>query len=215
MGFSPSLQRDRLEVIQSCGEALLALLNDLLDLSKIQAGKIELEEGVLDAQALAHAALAFKALVEDKDVSFRMALAPSAIGVWRSDPKRVRQILHNLVSNAVKFTDRGFVAVEIAHNGTRLVLKVQDTGIGIPRARLSHIYDRFVQADASMTRRYGGSGLGLAISRDLVTLMDGTIAVESTEGVGTTFTVSLPMAAAEPVAEDAPEAEVGPSRPPA
>src|SRR6202000_2776039 len=108
--------------------------------------------------------------------------------------------LHNLVSNAVKFTDRGFVAVEIGHDGTNLVLTVQDTGIGIPKARLAQIYDRFVQADASMTRRYGGSGLGLAISRDLVALMDGTIEVESAEGVGTTFVVSLPMARAEPAA---------------
>jgi PAS domain S-box-containing protein len=205
----PGLQRERLEVIQASGEALLALLNDLLDLSKIQAGKIELEDGVLDAQALADAALAFKALVEDKDVSFRLVLAPSALGVWHSDPKRVRQILHNLVSNAVKFTDRGAVTVEISHDGTHLVLQVQDTGIGIPPDRLAQIYDRFVQADASMTRRYGGSGLGLAISRDLATLMAGSIEVESAVGVGTTFVVKLPMVRAGDAEAIAPDADAG------
>ncbi len=206
-GEMPEVQRERLGIIQTAGQSLLALLNDLLDLSKIQAGKIELEEGVIDAQDLADGALAFKALVEDKDVVFRLALEPSAIGAWRADPKRVRQILHNLVSNAVKFTDRGSVAVEIGHDGANLTMQVKDTGIGIPQDRLAHVYDRFVQADASMTRRYGGSGLGLAICRDLVTLMNGTIEVESVEGVGTTFTVALPLVRAEDTRPAEPEAE--------
>jgi PAS domain S-box-containing protein len=206
-GEMPDLQRERLEIIRTAGQSLLALLNDLLDLSKIQAGKIELEDGVIDAEDLAQCALAFKALVEDKDVCFRLGLEESARGAWRTDPKRVRQILHNLVSNAVKFTDRGSVAVTIGHDGANLTMRVEDTGIGIPPNRLAHIYDRFVQADASMTRRYGGSGLGLAICRDLVELMDGTIDVESKPGVGTVFMVALPMARAqnsgplEPVAE--------------
>ncbi|MDI1365845.1 MAG: ATP-binding protein [bacterium] len=202
MGYGPLApsQRERLEIIQASGEALLTLLNDLLDLSKIQAGKLELEAGVVDAQDLANGALAFKALVEDKDVLFQLNLDPSAEGFWSADPGRVRQIVHNLVSNAVKFTDFGSVQVDIRHDGQNLILRVQDTGIGIPADRLTHIFDRFVQADASVTRRYGGSGLGLAICRDLVTLMHGSIGVESTQNVGTTFTVSLPLvrAAREP-----------------
>jgi PAS domain S-box-containing protein len=198
-GDLPDLQRERLVIIQTAGGALLALLNDLLDLSKIQAGKIELEDGVFDAQALADGALAFKALVEDKDVVFRLSLAPSAEGAWRADPRRVRQILHNLVSNAVKFTDHGSVEVELGHDGKCFTMRVSDTGIGIPENRMAHIFDRFVQADASMTRQYGGSGLGLAICRDLVALMKGRITVESIKGAGTTFTVRLPLPRAEAV----------------
>ncbi|THD58592.1 PAS domain-containing hybrid sensor histidine kinase/response regulator [Phenylobacterium sp.] len=207
-GEMSPLQRERLDVIQTAGKSLLALLNDLLDLSKIQAGKIELEDGAVDAQDLADGALAFKALVEDKDVCFRVILSPSGEGCWRVDPKRVRQILHNLVSNAVKFTERGSVVVEIGHDGANLTMQVKDTGIGIARDRLPHVYDRFVQADTSMTRRYGGSGLGLAICRDLVTLMDGTIAVDSTLGVGTTFTVNLPSAPAECAKPAEPDADL-------
>ena len=196
-GDLPPMQRERLQIIQTAGGALLALLNDLLDLSKIQAGKIELEDGVVDAEELADGALAFKALVEDKDVLFHLTLDPSARGSWSADPRRVRQILHNLVSNAVKFTDHGSVSVEIAHDGHCFTMRVRDTGIGIPPDRVARIFDRFVQADASMTRRYGGSGLGLAICRDLVTLMKGTIEVESVKEVGTTFTVCLPLVRAE------------------
>ena len=195
MGYGPLApsQRERLEIIQASGEALLTLLNDLLDLSRIQAGKLELEDGVVDVRDLANGVLAFKALVEDKDVLFQLNLDPSAEGVWSADPGRVRQIVHNLVSNAVKFTDSGSVQVGIRHDGQNLILRVKDTGIGIPADRLTHIFDRFVQADASVTRRYGGSGLGLAICRDLVVLMKGSIGVESTQNVGTTVTVSLPL----------------------
>jgi PAS domain S-box-containing protein len=209
-GDLPALQRERLRIIETAGEALLALLNDLLDLSKIQAGKIELEDGVLDAQELADGALAFKALVEEKDVSFRLTLAPSAYGSWSADPKRVRQVLHNLVSNAVKFTNHGSVEVDLSHDGDHLVMRVQDTGIGIPEDRLGQVFERFVQADASMTRRYGGSGLGLAICRDLVTLMDGQIQVESVHGTGTTFTVRLPLVRVEasPAVQAEPEPAV-------
>ncbi len=199
----PELQRERLEIIQTAGQSLLALLNDLLDLSKIQAGKIELEDGVMDAQELADGALPFKALLEDKDVCFRLKLAPSAVGSWGADSRRVRQILHNLVSNAVKFTDHGSVEVGISHDKGCLILRVADTGIGIPLDRMARIFDRFVQADASMTRRYGGSGLGLAICRDLVTLMGGDIDVESVAGAGATFTVRLPMARTQPVKTEA------------
>jgi CheY-like chemotaxis protein len=135
----------------------------------------------------------FSALVRDKDVTFSVSVSPSAEGCWRGDPTRIRQVLHNLISNAVKFTDRGSIAVELRADPDGLVLSVQDTGVGIATDKLETVFEKFVQADASTTRRHGGSGLGLTICRDLVSLMGGKIAVESVEGVGTTFTVNLPL----------------------
>ncbi|THD71915.1 ATP-binding protein [Phenylobacterium sp.] len=189
-------QRVHLRMISTSGESLLTLLNDLLDLSKIDAGKVELEDGVVDTETLAAGLDAFAPLLQDKDVIFSVTVWPEAAGGWSGDPTRVRQVLHNLVSNAVKFTDRGAISVDISYDGEALVLAVEDTGVGISSARLSHIFEPFVQADASTTRRYGGSGLGLAICRDLVTLMGGTIDLSSAEGVGSKFTVRLPALAA-------------------
>jgi CheY-like chemotaxis protein/anti-sigma regulatory factor (Ser/Thr protein kinase) len=192
------LQRDRLGIIETSGEALLSLLNDLLDLSKIEAGKIELEDGVIDIQALADNAEAiFTALIRDKDVAFRFSVAPDANGYWRGDPTRVRQVVYNLISNAVKFTERGSIAVDLTHTAAGLVIRVEDTGVGIAPDRLARVFDRFVQADASTTRRHGGSGLGLTICRDLVNLMGGDIRVESEEGVGTAFIARLPLTRTE------------------
>jgi len=191
-------QRERLSVIEGSGAALLSLLNDLLDLSKIEAGKTVLEDGVVDVQGLAVGARAiFTALAGDKDVALNLEVSPSADGYWRGDPTRVRQVLHNLISNAVKFTDRGSVTVDLSHSDKGLTFKVEDTGVGIAPDKLGDVFERFVQADASTTRRHGGSGLGLTICRDLVALMGGAIQVQSVEGVGTTFTVSLPLARAD------------------
>lgn len=199
-------QRDHVAVIESSGEALLSLLNDLLDLSKIEAGKIELEDGLVDADALADGARSLLAsLVRDKDVAFEVSVDDLARGGWRGDPTRVRQVLHNLISNAVKFTDQGLIRVELAGNDAGLVLMVRDTGVGIAPDKLQAVFDKFVQADASTTRRYGGSGLGLTISKDLVSLMGGQISVDSTEGQGTTFTVRLPLERAPMARASSPE----------
>ena len=203
------LQRDRLGVMRSSGEALLALLNDLLDMSKIQAGKLELEDGVVEVEALAQSVEAFAVLLQAKDVDFSIQIGDGARGCWAGDPKRVRQILHNLVANAVKFTERGSVQVAFAEDLDQLILQVRDTGIGIPRARVADIFDRFVQADPSMTRRYGGAGLGLSICHEVAGLMGGDIRVETVEDEGSTFTVRLPLprlAFAEPA-----EVEMTPS----
>ncbi|HEX3364396.1 ATP-binding protein [Phenylobacterium sp.] len=197
-------QRGHLRMISTAGEALLSLLNDLLDLSKADAGKIELEDGVIDTEALAAGIEAFTPLLQDKDVVLSVTVAPEAVGSWSGDPTRVRQVLHNLISNAVKFTDRGTISVAIAYDGAALVLAVEDSGMGIPASRLDQVFEPFVQADASTTRRYGGSGLGLTICRDLVALMGGKIELASTEGVGSRFTVTLPARA---VARPAPVAE--------
>jgi signal transduction histidine kinase/FixJ family two-component response regulator len=186
-------QRERLGMISTAGRSLLILLNDVLDLSKIEAGKVELEDGIIDVEILAAGAAAFLPLVQGKDVVFSVTVAPESQRFWRGDPERVRQVLHNLISNAVKFTDHGAVAVRIFERDCALVLSVEDTGIGIAAERSGDIFESFVQADASTTRRYGGSGLGLAICRELVTLMGGTIDMRSTEHLGSTFTVTLPL----------------------
>jgi PAS domain S-box-containing protein len=190
-------QRERLEVIETSGASLLSLLNDLLDMSKIEADQVELEEGLVDTRVLADGARGvFVALAGEKDLTLTLRLTRSARGCWVGDPTRVRQILHNLISNAIKFTDVGSISVDISRRAGHLVLRVADTGIGIAAPKLGSVFERFVQADASMTRRYGGSGLGLTICRDLVSLMKGDIQVQSVEGEGATFVVRLPLARA-------------------
>lgn len=162
-------------------------------MSKIEAGKLELEDGVVEVEALAQSIEAFAVLLQAKNVDFSVQVSEAARGAWGGDPQRVRQILHNLVANAVKFTESGSVQVAFSEQDGRLVLQVRDTGIGIAPERVPHIFDKFVQADASMTRRFGGAGLGLSICHDVACLMDGDIQVETAEGQGTTFTVSLPL----------------------
>ncbi|MGH6909474.1 MAG: ATP-binding protein, partial [Phenylobacterium sp.] len=194
----PSAQRERLAVIRSGGETLLCLLNDLLDLSRIEAGRLELEDGVVDvAEIAASAQAAFTALAADKDIHLELEVSPAAQGCWRGDPTRVRQVLYNLVSNAVKFTARGSVRIVVAHDGHALSMAVSDTGPGIPAERLEALFEKFVQADASTTRQFGGSGLGLAICRELAALMGGQVTAVSREGEGSTFTLVLPLARAE------------------
>jgi signal transduction histidine kinase/CheY-like chemotaxis protein len=209
----PDAQRQRLTLIRQSGETLLALLNDLLDLSKIEAGKIELEDSVVDMAEMARSAqTAFTTLASDKDLYLVVEVEPAARGRWRGDATRVRQILYNLVSNAVKFTSRGSVQIAVAHDGTDLILRVSDTGAGIPADRLAALFDKFVQADASTTRKFGGTGLGLSISRELAQLMGGDIRVNSLEGQGSTFIVNLPLARMEDEAAPAASAAALPAQ---
>ncbi|WP_374344641.1 ATP-binding protein [Phenylobacterium sp.] len=203
----PGPQRERLDVIRQSGETLLAILNDVLDLSKIEAGKLELEEAEFDMGELARGAhAAFSAVAGKKGLDFTLTVQPNAQGVYLGDSTRVRQILYNLVSNALKFTERGEVRVCVERTQDIVRISVADSGIGIARDRLQSLFQKFVQADASTTRRYGGTGLGLSICRELVQLMGGAIAVESVQGRGTTFRVSLPL---EWIS--APEAEASPA----
>ena len=188
------VQRERLEVIRQSGEGLLAILNDMLDLSKIEAGKLELEQNPFDLVELAKAAHAtFAATAQAKGVSFELTISPAARGVYMGDAVRVRQILYNLVSNALKFTERGSVKVHIARRRRALALTVADTGIGIAPEKLGSLFQMFEQADASTTRRYGGTGLGLAICRELAQRMGGAISARSQPGEGATFMVELPL----------------------
>ena len=198
LGELSPVQRERVGVIRRSGEELLAVLNDVLDLSKIEAGKMEMDIGEVDADVLAvNVRQAFEAVAQTKKrMDFKVAVHPNAGGARRGDPARVAQILNNLVSNALKFTPEGEVLVTIeglgeeGRDGLRMV--VADTGVGIPAAKLPLLFQKFIQADGSNTRRFGGAGLGLAISRELAQLMRGKIEVDSTEGEGSVFTVELP-----------------------
>jgi two-component system, sensor histidine kinase len=189
-----NLQRERLEVIRQSGEALLAILNDVLDLSKIEAGRFELEQVEFDLGELMKGAhSAFTALANKKGLSFDLTVDEGARGVYRGDPTRVRQILYNLISNALKFTEHGEVRVTAARSDEALVLMVADTGPGIAADRVGALFDKFTQADASTTRRYGGTGLGLAICRELAQAMGGETCVESRLGEGSRFLVRVPL----------------------
>jgi len=189
-----TVQRERLKVIRRSGETLLAVLNDVLDLSKIEASKLELELVEFDMAHLARGVVAaFTPLANRKGVSFGFEIEEAAQGAYRGDSTRLRQILYNLVSNAVKFTDSGGISLAISRQGELVEFKVVDSGVGIAPEHLSRLFENFFQADASKTRRFGGSGLGLAICRELTSLMGGTIAASSAPGEGATFRVTLPL----------------------
>ncbi|AQR62538.1 hypothetical protein BZG35_13455 [Brevundimonas sp. LM2] len=189
-------QSERLKVLKDSGKILLGLLNNLLDLSRIEAGRVELELGDLDIRRLAGEVIAgLEGAALAKGIRLDLAVQADTDGALRGDALRLRQILGNLVSNAIKFTERGHVRIDIAHGDDQLSFRVADTGVGIAQDRIGDVFGRFVQADASTTRRFGGSGLGLSICKELVELMGGSISVQSAPANGAVFTVILPMAA--------------------
>ncbi|OYV82978.1 MAG: hypothetical protein B7Z73_16660, partial [Planctomycetia bacterium 21-64-5] len=191
--------RRSVEMIVASGEALLGIINDILDFSKIEAQQMDIERTELDLPAVVEGVgrlLMTKANAQEVELvtDVRDAVPQFVMG----DPTRLRQVLTNLIGNAVKFTRRGEVVVSVepvvaGASVDRLRFSVRDTGVGIPREQLEAIFEPFRQADATTTRRYGGTGLGLSISRRLVTLMGGTLTVTSTEGVGSTFAFDLEM----------------------
>jgi signal transduction histidine kinase/ActR/RegA family two-component response regulator len=186
--------RERLGVIRQSGESLLAILNDILDLSKVEAGRLELEAIPFDLEETVRGAQAtFAPQAAAKGLRFRLHVDPAASGSYLGDPTRVRQILYNLLSNAVKFTEEGEVSLWVSRREEMLELKVMDTGIGIAPADLERLFSRFQQVDSSTTRRYGGTGLGLSICRELAELMGGSVEVTSTPGAGSRFRVNLPL----------------------
>jgi signal transduction histidine kinase/CheY-like chemotaxis protein len=189
-------QLSRLDIVRQSGEALLAILNDILDLSRIEAGQVTLESIEFDlAEVLGGAYSAFTALANKKGLSFNLDVERAA-GRFIGDPTRIRQIVYNLLSNALKFTESGRVEITAHALADQLEIVVTDTGVGIAPDKLSEIFTEFRQADASISRRFGGTGLGLSIARDLATLMDGSITVESKPGEGSRFTVHLRVARA-------------------
>ncbi len=189
--------------IRRSGESLLNILNDILDMSKIEAGKLELECVPFRLQDVADRVQELHALsAEEKGLEFEVLISEGSGVHYAGDPYRVEQILHNLVSNAIKFTLQGEVVVVLgAHDNEPLQIEVRDTGIGMTPDQMDCLHDEFRQADVSVTRRFGGTGLGMAITRKLVETMDGTIQVGSTYGKGTTIRVFLPLpVTTEPVA---------------
>jgi signal transduction histidine kinase/ActR/RegA family two-component response regulator len=208
LGQLDQVQRDRLDVIRRSGGLLLAVLNDVLDLSKIEAGKLALFEDDFDVEtAIGQARENFEIMARAKGLTFQVDVADEATGWWRGDADRLRQIVGNLLSNAVKFTPQGSVSarVDVSSTGS-LRIVVRDTGVGIAPEKLPALFEKFTQADNSATRRFGGTGLGLAICRELTQMMGGSIDVESLEGVGSTFTVELPLQRGKPASVQAAEA---------
>ncbi len=186
-------QREYAQIVQSCGESLLALINDILDFSKIEAGKLELEELEFDLRDLLEDFAGMMAIrAHEKNLEFLCAAHPNVPSYLKGDPGRLRQVLTNLAGNAVKFTERGEVAVRVeldAQTDSDVLLRfsVHDTGIGIPDDKIDCIFEKFTQADASTTRKYGGTGLGLAISKQLAERMGGQIGVVSSPDKGSIF----------------------------
>ncbi len=195
-------QRTYLRTVKSSANSLLAIINEVLDFSKIEVGHTEL---IIDEfsprELLQESLLALLVMGQDKGLAVSSRLDPAVPHVVRGDAARIRQILTNLVANAIKFTHEGEVVVEVKLLSTedeRLVLefRVRDTGIGIAADRQDHVFDAFVQADGSITRRFGGTGLGLAICRRLVTVMGGSMSLESAVGEGSVFSFTVPCGAA-------------------
>ena len=211
MGELAPVQRDRLDVIRQSGSLLLAVLNDVLDLSKIEAGKLSLVESDFElAPAMASAAESFRALASQKNLDFQFEVAEAAEGWWFGDADRLKQIVGNLLSNAVKFTPHGSVStrVDVNPKSGSLRIVIADTGVGIASEKLPTLFEKFTQADNSATRRFGGTGLGLAICRELTQMMGGAIDVASREGQGSTFTVEIPLARGAPTVARADGVEI-------
>ncbi|MGI9648217.1 MAG: ATP-binding protein, partial [Acidimicrobiia bacterium] len=186
-------QRGYLEVVNSSADSLLTLINDILDLSKLDAGRLTLEAIPFDLRDnVANSVKSIATLIEDKGLTLEVRISEDVPAVVVGDPGRLRQVLLNLVSNAVKFTEEGSVKVHVSARSTsaetvELHFQVIDQGIGIPADRITTIFEPYLQASDSTAREYGGTGLGLAICRDLVDLMYGQIWVESAEAEGSTF----------------------------
>jgi signal transduction histidine kinase/DNA-binding response OmpR family regulator len=187
-------QREYLETVRSSADALLTVINDLLDFSKIEAGKLELQPVPFDLRSLLSEVMRTLALrAHQKELELCCEVKPNVPARLRGDALRLRQVLVNLVNNAIKFTETGEIVVSARTQEGRLIVEVSDTGIGIPEDKLTTIFEAFTQADGSSTRRHHGTGLGLTISARLVEAMGGTLEVESTEGEGSSFIVSLPL----------------------
>ena len=212
-----SEQRQRLQVIGQSGGTLLMILNDILDLSKIEAGKLDLEDGIFDLAELVQAArMTLGASAEAKGLKLDIDIPEALLGSYRGDPVRVRQILYNLISNGIKFTRKGGVTIRVRSAADRLSFEVEDTGIGIDEEQIERLFEKFSQVDSSTTRQFGGTGLGLAICRELCRAMGGDVRAASVVGQGSCFTVELPLERVEafesaagtgptPTADPAPE----------
>ena len=210
--------RDQINLIADSGDLLLRLLGDILDWSKMESGQLKLEQHpFVLTDLLAGCVKLVDARAAEGEVTLALDVTGSASGYFLGDTLRLRQVLLNLLTNAIKFTPTGGrVTLEVgagttAAAGRLVTFAVRDTGIGMDEVTRTRVFERFVQADTSTTRRYGGSGLGLAISSRLVEMMGGTLAVESEPGMGSTFSFTIPLPVSELVWEEAPSGTVEPS----
>lgn len=207
-------QREYAETIATSSGSLLSLLNDILDYSRVEAGKLELEIREVHLRQILDDLLAlFSQIAKDKGVQLDYSLSAYIPAYIKCDPTRLRQILVNLVSNALKFTEDGYVHIAVrmrdkdpllldSSESFQLEFEVRDTGIGIPDEKLRAIFDSFQQVDSSISRRYGGAGLGLAITKKLLEMMEGDITVKSQEGIGSTFIFYITTQSCEPSKEE-------------
>lgn len=204
IGYSEILQEDAadrndmgtiddLRKIEGAGRHLLGLINNILDLSKIEAGRMDVFLETVDIQAVVNEALSIVKPLADKNGNAVEVICPGHIGSFRSDQTKVKQMLLNLMSNANKFTSNGTLTLKVSREaGSQVCFRVSDTGIGMTEEQLGRLFQAFSQADASTTKCFGGTGLGLAITRHFCTMLGGNVSVESTPGVGSTFTITLP-----------------------
>jgi PAS domain S-box-containing protein len=210
IGYSEILQEDAadnddkapiddLQKIESAGRHLLGLINNILDLSKIEAGKMDVFIEAVDIQALVKEVLSIVQPLADKSENVIEMICPADIGSFRSDQTKIKQCLLNLLSNANKFTSKGTLTLTVAREGSSQVsFRVADSGIGMTAEQLGRLFEAFSQVDASTTKRFGGTGLGLAITKHFCTMLGGDVTVESTRGMGSTFTIRLPDQATAP-----------------
>ena len=195
-------QRENAQTLHGSGENLLSILNDILDISKIEAEELEIETVPFHLDtAMRQIIQLFLPLATDRGLELHMDSSENLPEILMGDLGRIQQVLRNLINNALKFTDEGGIKVNVEITSETsmkmLNISVTDTGIGIPQDKLEHIFEKFTQADASVTRKFGGTGLGLAITQKLVDLMDGEIVVKSTEGKGSTFSFTIPLVIAK------------------
>lgn len=204
-----SRQKGLAEIITSSGNALMTVIDDILDVSKLEAGKLRISPASFNLRrTIFDISTMMQAPVREKDIELIVRYAPNLPQGVIGDDARVRQVLGNLIGNAVKFTEEGYVLVDVSgeRQGDQVTLqiKIEDTGIGIPEEQLPRMFEKFEQADSSNTRKFGGTGLGLAISKNIVELMGGNIVAESAPNMGSSFTVSLNLPVDDSVSDPAP-----------
>lgn len=191
-------QQEYLEIINQSGKILLGVINNILDLTKLQAGAVELEKVTFSPDSLLYSIpKTFRYPLESRGLKFTVECDNLPLALV-GDITRLSQILNNIIGNAIKFTESGGISMKSFYKEGKLNIKISDTGIGMSEEALSKIFDSFIQADASTTRKFGGTGLGLSITQELIRVMNGSIEVESKEGLGTTFSISLPFPFGDP-----------------
>lgn len=187
-----------LRALRESGEIMIRLLNDILDVTRMETGKLQLEDGVFRPSDIANEINTLhRPAADERGVAFNVHVSVHAESIWRGDPHRVAQILHNLASNAIKFTEAGRVDLVISSPDDGLLIDVSDTGVGMSKAQVADMFEWFTQADSTIARRFGGTGLGMSIVKKLIDAMDGSIQIESTWGEGTRIEIHLPLVLAD------------------